>query len=363
MGESDESVFWNGREEDYAAFFTSHDFQTNQTPHQTIYDHNQEGDEESSSHSHSQPQSQSTQSPLGLTLRKTPSFLSLLQRSLSHGSPGRKPDESGSAAEKLKASNFPAVFIKIGSWERATRHEGDLTAKLYYAKRKLVWEVLDGALKSKIEMQWSDISAIRAATPDNLPATLEIELKQPPLFYREINPQPRKHTLWQQASDFTGGQAPIWRRHYVTFPPGVIDKHYEKLLQCDPRLAALSQKPFPSQNSPYFDPAMLGISQLSLVFNNYQYQYPYPYPYPNSAPPPTPASAHHHHSNYEDAHHYVNVDAADFNPNFNAQQHQLLPQHYYSYNNEQHFGNDNNYSLPPYFLPGNHPAADDDMFL
>lgn len=57
-----------------------------------------------------------------------------------------------------------------------TRHEGDLTAKLYYAKRKLVWEVLDGALKSKIEMQWSDISAIRAITTENLPGTLEIEV-------------------------------------------------------------------------------------------------------------------------------------------------------------------------------------------
>ncbi|GFP80345.1 hypothetical protein PHJA_000177900 [Phtheirospermum japonicum] len=179
-----------------------------------------------------------------------------------------KKDDSGSQSvpEKLKASNFPATFIKIGVWQRTTRHEGDLTAKLYYAKRKLVWEVLDGALKSKIEIQWSDIVAIRAITHDiNEPGTLEIELNQPPLFYREINPQPRKHTLWQQASDFTGGQAPIWRRHYVRFPPGVLDKHYERLLQCDQRLFALSQKPFPSHESPYFDPNMFGLSGLSLI--------------------------------------------------------------------------------------------------
>lgn len=42
-------------------------------------------------------------------------------------------------------------------------------------------------------------------------ALLSVQLNQPPLFYREINPQPRKHTLWQQASDFTGGQAPVYR--------------------------------------------------------------------------------------------------------------------------------------------------------
>ncbi|KAK4402140.1 hypothetical protein Sango_0954700 [Sesamum angolense] len=302
MSESDdESVFWSEKE---AASSGSPDFRSNHcygskkirfSPE--FDDHLQEGDAHSSAQS----------SPLGLTLRKTPSFLNLVQRSLSKAKqpdfssrnnhvsrhdhkPRRKTDDSGSQpmSEKLKASNFPAIFIKIGTWQRITRHEGDLVAKLYYAKRKLVWEVLEGALKSKIEIQWSDIIAIRAVIHDNEPGTLEIELNQPPLFYRETNPQPRKHTLWQQASDFTGGQAPIWRTHYVRFPPGILDKHYEKLLQCDQRLFALSRKPFPSQESPYFDPTMFAISELSLSFNGYGpgylpgFQYPYQ-TYPTTA--------------------------------------------------------------------------------
>lgn len=48
--------------------------------------------------------------------------------------------------------------------------------KCYYAKRKLVWEVLENGLKSKIEIQWSDISAMKASCPENLPGTLEIEV-------------------------------------------------------------------------------------------------------------------------------------------------------------------------------------------
>lgn len=36
MGDSDESVFWDDKEEDYAAFFTSHDYQINQTANQSI---------------------------------------------------------------------------------------------------------------------------------------------------------------------------------------------------------------------------------------------------------------------------------------------------------------------------------------
>lgn len=81
----------------------------------------QEGDADSSGQS----------SPLGLTLKKTPSFLNLLQRTLSKGaeqtqpsnldnSPQTKIDDLGShqsQSEKLKASNFPAVFIQIGNWK------------------------------------------------------------------------------------------------------------------------------------------------------------------------------------------------------------------------------------------------------
>ncbi|KAL5786725.1 hypothetical protein ACOSQ2_009117 [Xanthoceras sorbifolium] len=150
------------------------------------------------------------------------------------------------AAEKMKAANFPTLSLKIGNWERVSIHEGDLVAKLYYAKRKLVWEFLERSLKRKIEIQWIDITAIRATLKDNEPGILQIELRKPPSFFDEIDPQPRKHTNWRNAQDFTGGQALLCRRHCLRFPAGILDKHYEKLLQCDSRLLQLSQQPFPS---------------------------------------------------------------------------------------------------------------------
>nr|DAD28134.1 TPA_asm: hypothetical protein HUJ06_029602 [Nelumbo nucifera] len=153
-------------------------------------------------------------------------------------------------AEKMKASNFPASFIRIGNWERKSKYKGDLVAKCYYGKRKLVWEVLENGLKSKIEIQWAEISVIRAVFREKQPEVLEIELTRPPLFFKETNPQPRKHTLWQLASDFTGGQAPIFRRHFLQFPEGTLEKHYEKILQCDNRLLMLSQRPFPDLTRP-----------------------------------------------------------------------------------------------------------------
>jgi hypothetical protein len=72
-------------------------------------------------------------SPLGLRLKKSPSLLDLIQMRLSQASnagessmdnsgsePSKKKDsKSGvsSAGERLKASNFPANILKIGSWE------------------------------------------------------------------------------------------------------------------------------------------------------------------------------------------------------------------------------------------------------
>lgn len=68
------------------------------------------------------------------------------------------------------------MFFSFLFFQRVSRYEGDLVGKCYYAKRKLVWEVLETGLKSKIEIQWSDISAMKASCPDNLPGSLEIEV-------------------------------------------------------------------------------------------------------------------------------------------------------------------------------------------
>ncbi|KAL7162072.1 hypothetical protein ACSBR2_042530 [Camellia fascicularis] len=202
-------------------------------------------------------------SPLGLRLKKSPSLLDLIQMTLSQGNASKvgpqvkkehKVTSASSATDKLKASNFPASFLRIGTWEYKSRYEGDLVAKCYYAKHKLVWEVLDGGLKNKIEIQWSDIMALKANYPDDRPGTLDVVLARQPLFFRETNPQPRKHTLWQGTPDFTGGQASNHRRHFLQCPPGLLGKHFEKLIQCDPRLNFLSQQEEIVLESPYFEP-------------------------------------------------------------------------------------------------------------
>ncbi|XP_074592057.1 uncharacterized protein LOC141847868 [Curcuma longa] len=220
-------------------------------------------------------------SPLGLRLRKSPSLLDLIQMRLTQATTtvnscitknkildkDKIKDTKSAGAltvtEKMKASNFPASLLRIGTWEYSSRYEGDLVAKFYFAKRKLVWESLEGGLKSKIEIQWSDITALKATSPENGPGTLDLVLGRQPLFFRETNPQPRKHTLWQATSDFTEGQASIHRRHFLQCPQGLLSKHFEKIIQCDPRLCALSLEPDIILANPLFE------SQSS-VFEDYE---------------------------------------------------------------------------------------------
>ncbi|XP_018498515.2 uncharacterized protein LOC103929234 isoform X2 [Pyrus x bretschneideri] len=210
-------------------------------------------------------------SPLGLRLRKSPSLLELIQMKLAQGSAAAagatqienlnsgvkkecKVNAPLGTADKLKASNFPASLLSIGSWEYKSRYEGDLVAKCYFAKHKLVWEVLEVGLKSKIEIQWSDIMALKATCPDDGPGTLTVVLARQPLFFRETNPQPRKHTLWQATADFTDGQASTYREHVLQCPQGLLNKHFEKLIQCDTRLCFLSRQLEIVMESPYFEP-------------------------------------------------------------------------------------------------------------
>ncbi|KAF8097511.1 hypothetical protein N665_0286s0021 [Sinapis alba] len=214
-------------------------------------------------------------SPLGLSLRKSPSLLDLIQMRLTQsGDQKAETMQTGGvnkeskcitvassagatlapgSIEKLKASNFPASVLKIGKWEYKSRYEGDLVAKCYFAKHKLVWEVLEQGLKSKIEIQWSDITGLKANCPEDGPGTLTLLLSRPPLFFRETNPQPRKHTLWQATSDFTDGQASLYRLHFLQCAQGIMNKHFEKLVQCDHRLFHLSHEPEIVMDSPYFD--------------------------------------------------------------------------------------------------------------
>ncbi|XP_073118084.1 uncharacterized protein [Elaeis guineensis] len=158
------------------------------------------------------------------------------------------------AIRKMKPSKFHApTRLRIGAWEHVSRHEGDLEAKCYFARQKLIWEFLESGLKSKIEIPWSHIKGLKVTYPETGDGTLDIKIARPPLFYKETDPQPRKHTIWRPTTDFTGFQASI-HRHFLECEQDSLRENMDMIFQCNPRLYFLSQQPEDESKSPYSDP-------------------------------------------------------------------------------------------------------------
>eukprot|EP00951_Prasinocladus_malaysianus_P032711 scaffold319681_cov47-Prasinocladus_malaysianus.AAC.2 len=143
--------------------------------------------------------------------------------------------------KKLKASYITAQSLQIGAFKCMACHSSDLVAKIYYAKKRMLWEVLDNGLKKKIEFLWSDISKMRVNFKGQDTDIWEFEMSSCPTFHEEVEPQPMKHTNWQPCHDFTGGQASDIRlTHRLSVEKGQNTRqHYEKLLAYCPHLKSM----------------------------------------------------------------------------------------------------------------------------
>uniref|UniRef100_K3YM88 TRF2/HOY1 PH-like domain-containing protein n=1 Tax=Setaria italica TaxID=4555 RepID=K3YM88_SETIT len=120
------------------------------------------------------------------------------------------PDSKAKGRCTPKPSKFHADILRIGDCQWTSRYQGDLVAKFYYSNRRLVWEILNGGLKMKIEIDWENIYALKFTYPESGLGTLEIMVCT---FSKEANLQLGRNTAWMRTVDFTGGQATIHRNH------------------------------------------------------------------------------------------------------------------------------------------------------
>ncbi|CAL8133672.1 unnamed protein product [Prunus armeniaca] len=175
-------------------------------------------------------------SPLGLHLKKSPSFLDLIQMKLSEensvklatlGKRGHKGTTASGASDKLKAMNFPASLLRIGTWE-SKEQDGNSVVRCCWLSRQIT-QMMDQGL-------WM------LCLLDRL-----FSLERPIHNLGNI-PCGRQHQI------LLLGRATLNRRHFLQCPQGLLfGKHFEKLIQCDPRLNFLSQQPEIVLESPFFD--------------------------------------------------------------------------------------------------------------
>ncbi|KAK9692042.1 hypothetical protein RND81_09G237600 [Saponaria officinalis] len=136
--------------------------------------------------------------------------------------------------------------------QRHARHDDELVARCYFSRKTLAWEILDGHLKFKFEILFSDIDAIKSYIIQDK-GFLIIRLKNRPTFFREGKSKPRKHTKWEKCTDFTNQVATKTRVHELEFTRRVLEKHYSNIVQSNSDLFKLSTVEFPHHESHFFD--------------------------------------------------------------------------------------------------------------
>jgi hypothetical protein len=149
---------------------------------------------------------------------------------------------SSEVSDKLKPSTFSISALQIGKFAIDSEFKGDIVGKFYYSRKQLIWEFLDQGLKKKIEIPFKSICAIDlqdAPSGDSKEAMLIIDVSHSPRFYVEVNPQPKKNTMWSISPDFTEGEALNCARHSIVSRRALLKRYCEKLKQIDPRFEQL----------------------------------------------------------------------------------------------------------------------------
>ncbi|CAF2055169.1 hypothetical protein Bca4012_098056 [Brassica carinata] len=198
--------------------------------------------------------------PLNLALTVTPEFLKQIE-SLQQQ---QRHDSNSTPPGKTKPMSFPISKITIGEWTRDAVYEQDLKGKIYFAYKKIMWECLEDDVTTettrrrsrKIEMQWCDVLSLKPwYHPHDQTGILSVELRKPPTFFIETNPQALKHTQWQKLDqDFTfNHSASRSRMHTLHFAPGVLQANMEKLVSGDRFWSELVKVHFPTSDHLYFD--------------------------------------------------------------------------------------------------------------
>ncbi|KAG5392121.1 hypothetical protein IGI04_022084 [Brassica rapa subsp. trilocularis] len=193
--------------------------------------------------------------PLNLRLTTSPEFLKQIESLLQQ----QQQDSNSTPPAKTKPMSFPISKITIGEWTRDAVYEQDLKAKIYFARKKIMWECVEDVsttgMNRKIEMQWGDVLSLKPwYHPHDQTGILKVELRKPPTFFIETNPQARKHTQWQQLDqDFTRNHSASRNRiHTLHFAPGVLQKNMEKLVSGDRFWSELVKVHFPTLEHLYF---------------------------------------------------------------------------------------------------------------
>lgn len=149
--------------------------------------------------------------------------------------PGLDVGGAGAGADPSADSSAVHLAVSrltIGSWNLVAKHDEHVLLSLYWAERKMVWEVLHAGVVRKMEVGFEDVveAVLSSAGPDE-PERLVLELARPPRFFKEqiTLAGGTKTANYVYTTDFTSGQASQVSRHILYFAAGIVSAQAEAM--------------------------------------------------------------------------------------------------------------------------------------
>ncbi|KAL3749967.1 hypothetical protein ACJRO7_011009 [Eucalyptus globulus] len=105
---------------------------------------------------------------LNLKPEKTIYMLKQTEAILRETQVDRQTCKAHKKSPKFKATSVPFNVLRIGKYEARPQYPSNLIAKWHYSNKRLIWEILENFVMKKIEISWSDISAIRVVYGGNV---------------------------------------------------------------------------------------------------------------------------------------------------------------------------------------------------
>jgi len=136
------------------------------------------------------------------------------------------------ASADSSAAHLAVSRLTIGSWNLVAKHDEHVLLSMYWAERKMVWEVLHAGVVRKMEVGFEDVveAVLSSAGPEE-PERLVLELARPPRFFKEqiTLAGGTKTANYVYTTDFTSGQASQVSRHILYFAAGIASVHAEAM--------------------------------------------------------------------------------------------------------------------------------------
>ncbi|KAK3132350.1 hypothetical protein QOZ80_6AG0519950 [Eleusine coracana subsp. coracana] len=139
-------------------------------------------------------------------------------------------------SKEVMPTELPLLALFVGNKKLFRAAECDIFARFFYQRKKVACQMRNGTLSRRVEIPFSDITALHACFDHTGFDTLRIEAKVPFKCLSADNTRPGKLAEWKIEEARDVNSFPESKFAFLTVEKGALEKGIAKLLYTDPKL-------------------------------------------------------------------------------------------------------------------------------